>query len=196
MKKSMLFTALAVIGMGICCYGAASQGENDKPKTQTQDPVVGEIIVVEGVAFTDNCAKDPKSPCVKDGKCVCKDKLACKNCKAHLKKCDKAAQEKCKKLIKDGKCPKNGTCPKDAAKQIKKDAASLDRGSMFYVAQNTCPMNNAQKNSTAKDQKACPKDVKKQDGAKQTCPKDGKTKQTCPKDKQKSSGGMCNSTMM
>lgn len=92
----MLVTLVAVLGMGIVCCAGSAHAKNDAPGSKNNvPPTAEEIIVVEGVSYTDCCAQDPKSPCVKNGKCVCKSKKDCTNCMKHLKKCDGTKQKKC-----------------------------------------------------------------------------------------------------
>ena len=116
-------TTLAIIGVlshGTACMAMAS-GSDDSTGPMNNDPNATGIIVIETVAYTDTCAQDPKSPCVKDGICACKDKTKCQDCKAHLKKCDAATQAKCQKALKDGTmtCPSGKTCPKDPSNAVK-----------------------------------------------------------------------------
>lgn len=156
MKKVMMFVALAVFALGISCYASASQGEGDKaraPEVSDQNGIGEDIIVIETVAYQDTCAKNPKSPCLKGGKCACVDKSACKECKKGLKKCDAATQAKCQKMLKDGTmpCPAKKDCPKAKA-NCPKDAKC--------PAGKTCP----------KDKSNCPKDAKCAAAKKASCP--------------------------
>ncbi len=115
MNKLATLAILGILSLGTACMAMASDGGEKSRTPAVSDQDGNEIVVIESVAYTDTCAKDPKSPCVKDGVCACKDKTKCKDCKKHLKKCDAATQAKCQKALKDGTmpCPAGKTCPKD-----------------------------------------------------------------------------------
>ena len=101
MKTKMLVALIAVLGLGIAGFASASNGKKDAPEQKQNPAPAGEVIVVEGVSWVDCCAQDPASPCVKDGKCACKNKKECKDCMKHMKKCSTAEQGK--------QCPENMT---------------------------------------------------------------------------------------
>ena len=105
-SMKMLITMIAVLGMSIGCFANASHGKTDAPaqKPATAQNAGGEIVVIEGVTYTDCCALDPASPCVKNGKCTCKSKKDCGNCMKHMKKCGTQAQGKCAPCTKT-QCP-------------------------------------------------------------------------------------------
>ena len=95
MKTKMLVTLIAVLGLGITGFACASDGKNDAPEQKQNPAAAGEIVVIEGVSCVDCCAQDPASPCVKNGKCLCKNKKECKDCMKHMKKCGTAANTQC-----------------------------------------------------------------------------------------------------
>ena len=120
MNKLTTLAIIGIVSLGTACMAmAAATNKANAPAANPQD---GEaIVVIESVAYTDGCANDPASPCVKDGKCVCADKSQCKNCMKHMKKCDSATQAKCLEKLKNGTmpCPSGKTCPKDPSNSPK-----------------------------------------------------------------------------
>lgn len=121
MNKLTTLAIIGIVSLGTVCMAMAADAAN-KANAPAANPQDGEaIVVIESVAYTDGCANDPASPCVKDGKCVCADKSQCKNCMKHMKKCDSATQAKCLEKLKNGTmpCPSGKTCPKDPSNSPK-----------------------------------------------------------------------------
>ena len=91
MKHMKKCSAKAQKAQTQCGQTAKKQCSEAKAPEHKHNPAAAEeIVVIEGVSYTDCCALDPASPCVKNGKCCCKNKKECKDCMKHMKKCSGA----------------------------------------------------------------------------------------------------------
>ena len=66
MNKLTTLAIIGIVSLGTVCMAMAADAAN-KANAPAANPQDGEaIVVIESVAYTDGCANDPASPCVKD----------------------------------------------------------------------------------------------------------------------------------